>query len=158
MLEDLIHPLIIEIAEAHPDEFREDIVFQQDGAPLHYTRPTLQYAGVTSDIHLEDLRFNGTADKENFGVAIFGIGRAGTIHLANLVVNRKVRILYIVDDDKQKLAKHTSLPALINPSVRFIVCSSPTITHEKIIMEALHHRKAIFCEKPIAENIEKSKS
>ncbi|KAJ8941024.1 hypothetical protein NQ318_004181 [Aromia moschata] len=33
MLEDLIHPLIVEIAEAHPDEFTENIVFQQDGAP-----------------------------------------------------------------------------------------------------------------------------
>lgn len=33
-----------------------------------------------------------------FGVAIFGLGRAGSIHLTNLVNNPRVKLLYIIDD------------------------------------------------------------
>lgn len=38
LLEDLIHPLIIDIVENNEDEFGNvDITFQQDGAPPHYS-------------------------------------------------------------------------------------------------------------------------
>lgn len=33
-----------------------------------------------------------------------------------------------------------------------VVVSSPTFTHEDIVIKALQARKAVFCEKPIAEN------
>lgn len=36
--------------------------------------------------------------KKPTGVAIFGLGRAGSIHLSNLVQNPRVELLYIVDD------------------------------------------------------------
>lgn len=36
------------------------------------------------------------------GVALFGAGRAGTIHLANLAKNPRVNLLYIVEDIKTK--------------------------------------------------------
>lgn len=32
-----------------------------------------------------------------------------------------------------------------------VVCS-PTFTHEEIVIKALDHKKAVFCEKPIAED------
>lgn len=35
--------------------------------------------------------------------------------------------------------------------------ASPTYTHEKIVLSALEKQKAVFCEKPIAEDIEKAK-
>ena len=35
-------------------------------------------------------------------VAIFGLGRAGTIHLENIVSNPRTRILYIVEDVESK--------------------------------------------------------
>lgn len=31
-------------------------------------------------------------------VALFGVGRAGAIHLENIISNRRVQLLYIVDD------------------------------------------------------------
>lgn len=38
-------------------------------------------------------------------VAIFGVGRAGTIHLSTLASSRRVKILYIVDDLEHKWDK-----------------------------------------------------
>lgn len=37
-------------------------------------------------------------------------------------------------------------------SVDAVVVASPTFTHEGIVTKALEARKAVFCEKPIAEN------
>ena len=36
---------------------------------------------------------------ERIGVALFGIGRAGTIHFLNLLGNHRVAIRYIVERD-----------------------------------------------------------
>lgn len=36
------------------------------------------------------------------GVAIFGLGRAGTIHMSNLISNPRVKVLYVVDDMESK--------------------------------------------------------
>ena len=36
------------------------------------------------------------------GVALFGLGRAGQIHLNNLVNNLRFQLLYIVDADESK--------------------------------------------------------
>lgn len=40
-------------------------------------------------------------------------------------------------------------------SVQAVVVASPTYTHEDIVCKALEHNKAVFCEKPIAEDVEK---
>ncbi|XP_076274134.1 inositol 2-dehydrogenase-like [Rhynchophorus ferrugineus] len=121
--------------------------------------------------HLQDLRLTSPSNNQTYGVAIFGIGRAGTIHLRNLLNNRRTELLYVVDDDVNKLQKiknyysiNTNTTQLItskdaklvyqDPRVRFVVISSPTFTHEELIREALTNRKAVFCEKPIADNIE----
>ena len=37
-------------------------------------------------------------------LALFGLGRAGSIHLANIVANRKVELKYIVESDQSKWA------------------------------------------------------
>lgn len=47
MLENLIHPLIVEIAENNPNEFDMDITFQQDGAPPHFSRQVRNYLDAT---------------------------------------------------------------------------------------------------------------
>lgn len=39
------------------------------------------------------------------GVAIFGLGRAGSIHLSNLVKNPRVQLLYVIDDIPSKWDK-----------------------------------------------------
>jgi myo-inositol 2-dehydrogenase/D-chiro-inositol 1-dehydrogenase len=39
-----------------------------------------------------------------------------------------------------------------------VVVASPTRTHENIVSKALDHKKAVFCEKPVAENYDKTKA
>ncbi|CAH2016842.1 unnamed protein product [Acanthoscelides obtectus] len=141
--------------------------------PSPYTRPRCQppKEDVVYIRHLEDLACNQKHSHVELGVAIFGIGRAGTIHLTNLVGNRRANILYIVDDDTEKLQRLKVYWNLKNTvcitskqqdqafkdlKVNFIVCASPTFTHENIVKQAIAHKKAVFCEKPIAETIEKA--
>ncbi|XP_077282497.1 myo-inositol 2-dehydrogenase [Temnothorax americanus] len=101
-------------------------------------------------------------------VALFGVGRAGSIHLSNIVSNTRVQLLYIVDDlesNWKNLQKYWRLDNVTflnskqsdkifkDPNVNAVVVASPTYTHEDIVIKALEAKKAVFCEKPIAENI-----
>lgn len=54
---------------------------------------------------MKDLKADTAEPHQRFGFAIFGIGRAGTIHLSFLIKEPKVDILYIVDEDKSKWEK-----------------------------------------------------
>lgn len=100
-------------------------------------------------------------------VALFGVGRAGTIHLATIVSNIRAQLLYIVDDVESNwpnLRKYWRLDNVTflnsrqadkvfkDPNVDAVVVASPTYTHEDIVIKALEAKKAVFCEKPIAEN------
>lgn len=44
------------------------------------------------------------------GIALFGLGRAGGIHFRNLLANRRVKLLWVVDQNEQhvksELEKH----------------------------------------------------
>lgn len=53
--------------------------------------------------YLEDLALK-TDKKQDpiIRVAIFGIGRAGTIHMSNIVRNPRMKIVYVVDDLEEK--------------------------------------------------------
>ncbi|XP_008211381.1 myo-inositol 2-dehydrogenase [Nasonia vitripennis] len=101
------------------------------------------------------------------GVAIFGLGRAGTIHMSHLVSNPRVKLLYVVDDmeskwnDLKSYWRLDDIPVISSkqadqvykdPKVNAVVVCSPTYTHEEIVTKALDHKKAVFCEKPIAED------
>ncbi|XP_011155614.1 myo-inositol 2-dehydrogenase [Solenopsis invicta] len=100
-------------------------------------------------------------------VALFGVGRAGVIHLENITSSRRVQLLYIVDDVEsswQSMRKYWHLDNVVflnskqsdkvfkDPNVDAVVVASPTYTHENIVIKALEAKKAVFCEKPIAEN------
>lgn len=53
-----------------------------------------------------------TANDPIINVAIFGVGRAGTIHLGNIVRNPRCKLLYIVDEIETnwpKIQKHFQL-------------------------------------------------
>uniref|UniRef100_A0ABD2X536 Gfo/Idh/MocA-like oxidoreductase N-terminal domain-containing protein n=1 Tax=Trichogramma kaykai TaxID=54128 RepID=A0ABD2X536_9HYME len=112
------------------------------------------------------LKSDGKRRDPVLGVAIFGLGRAGTIHLSNLVNNPRVKLLYVVDDTESKwkdLKEYWRLDDIPvigskqadrvynDPKVDAVVVCSPTYTHEGIVTRALGAKKAVFCEKPIAE-------
>ena len=53
--------------------------------------------------YTEDILLQCNRAKEPIiGIAIFGLGRAGTIHMSNLINNPRVKLLYVVDDMESK--------------------------------------------------------
>ncbi|KAF2905588.1 hypothetical protein ILUMI_00587 [Ignelater luminosus] len=123
--------------------------------------------------HVEDFEMQLKGNNNLIGIAVFGIGRAGTIHLTYLLRNPRVKVLYIVEQDKNKWNSIKSYwnvndevkfldfdhadEVYKDKNVRAVIVTSPTKTHEDIVTKALDHDKAVFCEKPIAENIEKTR-
>ncbi|XP_063224008.1 myo-inositol 2-dehydrogenase-like [Bacillus rossius redtenbacheri] len=144
--------------------------------PSPYTKP--QSVGHDSDYlykqYLKHLSL-GDGSPLSTGVinfAIFGLGRAGTIHLSNLAQNPRAKLLYVVDDDvgrHAQLKKYWKLDDTVflassgasevfkDSRVHAVVVASPTHTHEDIVHSALDSGMAVFCEKPVAENLQDSK-
>ncbi|CAH0628938.1 unnamed protein product [Chrysodeixis includens] len=105
--------------------------------------------------------------------AIFGLGRAGSIHLSNIINNHRLTLKYIVDDRPERFAdlkKYWNLSdkVVLIPSsesnrvyndkeVNVVFIGSPTWTHHDIVVNSIANDKDVFCEKPIAENIEETK-
>jgi myo-inositol 2-dehydrogenase/D-chiro-inositol 1-dehydrogenase len=91
-------------------------------------------------------------------VALFGAGRIGRIHAANLARQAGVRFKYVVDvnaDAAREVAAHhggqvaTVEAALADRDIRAVVIASSTDTHADLIQRAAAAGKAIFCEKPV---------
>ncbi|XP_034952655.1 myo-inositol 2-dehydrogenase-like [Chelonus insularis] len=135
-----------------------------------YTRPT---PAPPSEDYLYKIFENNraltsdTASDPIIRIAIFGVGRAGMIHLDNIINNPRTKLIYIVDDMESnwpKIKKHFRLNDVIflnskqsdkvfkDPNVDAVLVASPTHTHELIVTKALEAKKSVFCEKPVAEN------
>eukprot|EP00117_Sycon_ciliatum_P029825 scpid68075/ scgid23656/ Uncharacterized oxidoreductase YrbE len=102
-----------------------------------------------------------------FGVALFGVGRAGTIHFTNIIQRRRLDLLYLVDvfpergeqlleknfmsaDQTKVIPFQDCQQVFDDKNVAFVVVTTPTDQHEEIVRRALDSGKAVFCEKPIA--------
>ncbi|XP_069699335.1 inositol 2-dehydrogenase-like [Periplaneta americana] len=105
--------------------------------------------------------------REKIELALFGIGRAGSIHLSNIAQNPRVKLRYIVEDDQSKWAALKSYWKLDDTEflhskdsnrvfqdagVTAVVVASPTVCHEDTVRGALQHGKHVFCEKPVAQD------
>ena len=93
-----------------------------------------------------------------FGLALFGAGRIGQIHAANVAAHPALALKYVVDPVKaaaeQLAAQHgarvaDAKAALADPDVAGVVIASSTDTHLDYCLAAAAAGKAIFCEKPI---------
>jgi len=91
-------------------------------------------------------------------VAVFGAGRIGRIHAANLAALPGVTLRFVCDpvgDSAAQLAAQlgatVSTPEAVfaDPSIDVVAIASPTDTHSELISRAAAARKHIFCEKPI---------
>ncbi|WP_323120872.1 inositol 2-dehydrogenase [Burkholderia alba] len=91
-------------------------------------------------------------------VAVFGAGRIGRIHAANLVRQPGVRLKYVVDVNPEAAAalaaqhgaKAADLDgALGDASVGASVVCSSTDTHADLIVRSAGAGKHVFCEKPV---------
>jgi myo-inositol 2-dehydrogenase/D-chiro-inositol 1-dehydrogenase len=94
----------------------------------------------------------------NRQVAVFGAGRIGRIHAANLAALPGVQVRYVCDpvaDSAASLAQAVGAQvaafdeAFADPAVDVVAITSPTDTHSELISRAAAARKHIFCEKPV---------
>ncbi|KAF1028696.1 MAG: Myo-inositol 2-dehydrogenase [Burkholderia plantarii] len=91
-------------------------------------------------------------------VAVFGAGRIGRIHAANLARQPGVRLKYVVDVDAAAAAslaaEHGARAADIDgalgdASIGATVIGSSTDTHADLIVRSAAAGKHVFCEKPV---------
>lgn len=96
--------------------------------------------------------------------ALFGAGRIGAIHAANVAANGRARLQYIIDVNPEAAAalasRHgaeaaTGDEALDDPAVAAVIIASSTDTHADLCVAAAQAGKAIFCEKPIDLSLER---
>jgi len=114
---------------------------------------------------------SGTSKK--FNVAICGSGRAGQIHIGNCQQNPSVNIKYLVELDVKKATEVLSdlgidgvtvvhydqfQTVLDDPSIAGIIVATVTLTHEEIVKRCIENKKPVFCEKPISQDINNTKS
>lgn len=105
------------------------------------------------------------------GVAIVGLGRAGMIHFKGVGNNKKMKLLYLVDVETERIENLVKTQFLgdqvrsIHPSkldsilgddkLHIVIVTTPTFSHEQYVKSALEKGKAVFCEKPLAESLER---
>jgi myo-inositol 2-dehydrogenase/D-chiro-inositol 1-dehydrogenase len=91
-------------------------------------------------------------------VAVFGAGRIGRIHAANIQAHAALRLKYVVDVDADAAARIASASGatradtaavLADRAVDALVIASPTDTHAALIEAGAAAGKAILCEKPV---------
>jgi len=100
------------------------------------------------------------------GICLLGAGRIGAVHAKNLVEHPQVKLLYVVDVDESAAkrladlhrckASTTKDDALRDPNVHAVVIATSTDTHVDYIVAAAKAQKAIFCEKPIDLDLERT--
>jgi len=96
--------------------------------------------------------------------ALFGCGRIGQIHGANVAANQKCHLKYVVDvyqpaaeaaASKFNASVATIEDALADAEVDAVLICTATETHADLIVQSAHAGKAIFCEKPVDLNIDR---
>ena len=100
-------------------------------------------------------------------VALFGAGRIGKIHAANLAAQPGVQFKYVVDVNQDAAAalaaRHggssaTVEAALADPAIKAVVIASSTDTHADLILRSAAAGKAIFCEKPVDLTLDRARA
>ena len=100
-------------------------------------------------------------------VVLIGAGRIGRIHAKNTAFNSRIELVGVVDAidaSAQSLAQDYSTPVLTldqamdDPSVGGVIIASSTDTHLDYSVRAAQAGKAIFCEKPIDQDLARARS
>jgi len=119
--------------------------------------------------YLDNLAGRSCDDKkETLKVAIFGLGRAGSIHLTNVLRTPRLQLSYLVDSDHNKLSQIKSTHNLSksslclgdtkeniekifgDESLSLVIVATPSAAHESLVLAALSGGKHVMCEKPVA--------
>ena len=103
-------------------------------------------------------------DPGSIGVAFLGAGRMGRTHVRNIAAVPNARVVVVADPDPDNAragcelagaqrASTDPLEAIHDPAVEAVVISTPTDTHAPLIEAALRAGRAVWSEKPIAQEI-----
>ena len=104
---------------------------------------------------------------EKVNIGIIGVGRIGRLHACNLKYQipgvRLAAVADVFEKSVREVASQLEIPIaekdyrvlLENKDINAVVICSSTDTHAQIISEAAQAGKHIFCEKPIALDVEK---
>jgi myo-inositol 2-dehydrogenase/D-chiro-inositol 1-dehydrogenase len=101
---------------------------------------------------------------KQFGIALLGLGRAGSFHRSSLRQSENANLITVFDIDPiiaqqvaQKegcLAAPSAEDAISNPAVDAVIVATPTDTHYDYVTQALESGKAVFSEKPLGQRLE----
>jgi myo-inositol 2-dehydrogenase/D-chiro-inositol 1-dehydrogenase len=100
-------------------------------------------------------------------IAILGAGRIGRIHAKNVASQPGMRLKYVVDPvaaAADSLAAETGATvvdldtALNDAAVAGVIVASSTDTHLDYCLKAIAAGKAVFCEKPIDQDLARARS
>ena len=99
-----------------------------------------------------------------FGIAVLGLGRAGSFHLESLRQSSAAALVSVFDTDEKRAqetaqqqvcsAAKSAEEAIANPAVDAVVVSTPTDTHFDYVVAALEAGKPVFSEKPLGRRLE----
>jgi myo-inositol 2-dehydrogenase/D-chiro-inositol 1-dehydrogenase len=104
---------------------------------------------------------------EKVNVGVIGVGRIGRLHARNLKYQvpgtRLLAVADVFEESAREIASQLEIPVaekdyrvlLENKDIDAVVICSSTDTHAQIISEAAGAGKHIFCEKPIALDLDK---
>ncbi len=102
-------------------------------------------------------------------IGVIGVGRIGKIHIENLVHRvHDASVVAVADVDvgntRKWAANHGIRNVMADPrelindaTIEAVAICSPTNTHANYVIEAARAGKQIFCEKPIAQDLEATK-
>jgi myo-inositol 2-dehydrogenase / D-chiro-inositol 1-dehydrogenase len=102
-----------------------------------------------------------------FKIALLGAGRIGRIHAANAAAHPGLALAFVVDpvaDAAQAVAAETGAAVatlesvLADPEVPGVIVASSTDTHLDYARRAIAAGKAVFCEKPIDQDLARARS
>lgn len=100
-------------------------------------------------------------------IALFGAGRIGRIHAANLAALPGIKLKTVSDPmegaARELAALHGASLASVeqvfaDPEIDAVVIASPTTTHSELILSAARAGKHIFCEKPVDLSVERAQA
>ncbi len=103
-------------------------------------------------------------DPGNIGVAVLGAGRMGQTHVRNLGAIPNANVIVVADPDpgaaergrdlaRARRASTDPVEAILDPDVEAVVIVTPTSTHATLIETAMGAGKAVWSEKPIAQDM-----
>jgi myo-inositol 2-dehydrogenase/D-chiro-inositol 1-dehydrogenase len=98
-------------------------------------------------------------------IALIGAGRIGKIHAANIVANPRLRLARVIDPFAQAAAALAATSgaqvssieeALGDSAIQGVIVASSTDTHLDYSVAAAEAGKAVFCEKPLDQDLDRA--